>query len=452
MILTRRNFLKASGVTSLTLGLNLYSPPFIQRRILGGVPESRKRMIFIFQRGGNDGVNTVIPRGDNLYNTSTRPTLYIPEEEAIDLGNGFAQLHPRLEPMMEIYNSQALTGYDGPGNLALLQRIGYSGQSQSHFDSQQYWENATPGNAANEVGFMYRKVIETLDPAENRLPAVAIADSQLVALKGPLPIPTISDPRRFNFSGGRSRVNKFTGALPTTSLGANGKGLLGLVGGPRDLPDQPYRELVYNTGLKLTDAINIVQGAVQQGAYVPENGAAYPDSDFGERLRNAAMLMKRTPVQIVGVNKGGWDTHSNQRSAHNDLLYQVASGFRALYRDLQSMWDDLIIVTMTEFGRTSKENGSAGTDHAYACVVMAAGGGVRGGVYNCDSATWRNGDLFSKEDRYVRRRTDYRAVFGEIFMNHFGDDLATVRDVIPTWDQASRARPSDFNLLGFLPS
>ena len=282
--------------------------------------------------------------------------------------------------------------------------------------------------------------------------AAAIADSQLVALKGPAPIPTISDPSRFTFSGSKTSVDKFSGSLPTAPLGRNGKGLLGLVGGQRDLPGQPYRDLVYNTGLALTDAINIVQAAVQQGTYEPENGAVYPDSGFGERLRNAAMLMKRTPAQIIGVNKGGWDTHSNQDGAHSDLLYQVASGFRALYRALQSMWDDLIIVTMTEFWRTSKENASFGTDHAYACVVMAAGGSVRGGVYNCDSTTWKNGDFFSEDSRYVRRLTDYRAVFGEIFMHHFGDDLDTVRHVIPTWDQASGASPSDFDLLGFLSS
>jgi uncharacterized protein (DUF1501 family) len=165
------------------------------------------------------------------------------------------------------------------------------------------------------------------------------------------------------------------------------------------------------------------------------------------------MLLKRTPVRVLGTNVGGWDTHTNQGGAqgyHSRILGSLAQGFQALYRDLQDQWQDLIVVTMTEFGRTSKENGSRGTDHAYACVVFVAGGGVKGGVYNCDASTWAAGDLFSQSERYVKRRTDYRAVFGEIFLRHFGDDLATLNQVIPGYSQAAAAQPQDFASLGFL--
>ena len=112
----RRSFLKAGGLTALGLGLNLHSPAFVRRRLLAqDAGASRKKMIVIFQRGGNDGVNTLIPHGDPEYNQTNRPTLYIPENQALDLGNGFASLHPRMFPMMDIYNSQGLTGVDGPG-------------------------------------------------------------------------------------------------------------------------------------------------------------------------------------------------------------------------------------------------------------------------------------------------------------------------------------------------
>lgn len=455
MIFKRREFLKAGGVTALGLGLNLFTPPFLQRRLLAGPADGKKKMIFIFQRGGNDGVNTCIPYGDSQYNVQNRPTLYIPEGSAIDLGNGFAGLHPMMQPIMEIYNHSTLNGVDGPGNLAVIHRVGYRGQSQSHFDSQQFWENGIPGEPDVEEGMLYRQVAKTMNIEENSLAAAAISSSQMVALKGPLPIPTIRNPESFRFDGNTRKVEKFLGRLPSTSRGGDGKGILGVFGGPRDFAAKPYRDLVYGTGLALTDAMSIVQAAVAQGAYTPENGAAYPGGRFGEKLMNAAMLMKRTPVRILGVNIGGWDTHTRQGQIygkHGDLLQNIAEGYQAFSRDLRDQWEDLIIVTMTEFGRTSKENGSRGTDHAYATVMFVGGGAVQGGVYNCDDSTWADGDMFSQRSRYVARRTDYRAVFGEIFMRHFGDDMQTLNEVIPGYSQAAARNPGDFRFLNFLPA
>jgi len=131
------------------------------------------------------------------------------------------------------------------------------------------------------------------------------------------------------------------------------------------------------------------------------------------------------------------------------LLGNVAMAFQAFYRDMQDQWDDMVIVTMTEFGRTSKENGSRGTDHAEATAMFVAGGGVKGGVYNCDRKTWKNGDIFStKNGRYLDRKTDFRSVFGEIFSDHFGDSKKQLAQVIPTYEQAKRNNPTDFRKLG----
>ena len=105
---------------------------------------------FIFLQGGNDGINTILPRGDAMYNTTTRPTLFIPEGEALDSGNGFAQLHPALSPIGEVYNHSSINGLNGAGNMAFLHRIGYDGQSRSHFDSRRFWQNGIPGDADTE--------------------------------------------------------------------------------------------------------------------------------------------------------------------------------------------------------------------------------------------------------------------------------------------------------------
>jgi len=452
MIWQRRDFLKAAGATAVGFGLHLLSPGAWISRAIADDPGDTK-LVFIFQRGGNDAVNTVIPYGDPEYNVTNRPTLFIPRTSAVDLGNAFAGLHPRMAPMMDIYNHVDLNGQTGPGNLAVIHRVGYAGQSQSHFDSQRYWETGRPGDKAFEEGMIYRQVAATMDPTLNRLAAAAISSSQMTALKGPLPIPTINNPATFTFSGNASEVAKFIGQLPSSPEGPDGTGLLGAYGGPRDFADKPHRNLVYGTGLALADAINIVQDAVAQGPYEPANGAVYPEGSFGTKLSQIAMLLKRTPARVLGLNIGGWDTHTNQGQIdgrQGNLLAQVAQGFQALYYDLQEQWDKLIIVTMSEFGRTSRENGSQGTDHGHACAMFVAGGPVRGGVYNCDDRLWLPGDLFSARDRYLDRHTDFRAVFAEIFRQHFGTTDETLETVIPGYAEAMAAYPADFVPLGFL--
>ncbi len=450
---TRRDFLRAGSMTALGAGLGFIRPEIFEDQVLADRVASDTKLIFIFQRGGNDGINTVIPYGDSEYNKSNRPTLFIPRANAIDPGNDFAGLHPRMAPMTEIYNHPALTGVDGPGNLAILHRIGYDGQSKSHFDSRQYWETGVPGDSSFREGMIYRQVAMTMNPLENNLVAAAMSNSQMVSLKGPLPIPTLGNVNTYSFSGNPAGSVKFIGSLPSTPQGSDGSGLLGIYGGPHDLADKPYRDLVYGTGLALTNSMSIVQQAVAQGPYVPSGGANYPGGGFGNRLRQIAMLLKRTDARVLGVNIGGWDNHSNQGKIYGrqgNLLAQVAQGFQALYRDLQEQWDKLLIVTMTEFGRTSKENGSKGTDHGHACVMFVAGGSVRGGVYNCDASTWDNGDMFSIKDRYVRRMTDYRAVFGEIFTRHFGDSEDMLETIIPGYTQAALDNPGDFERLNFI--
>lgn len=457
MNISRRHFLKSSSLAWGALGLNLAAPGLLQRRLLAADLPPDKKLIFIFQDGGNDGINTVIPTGDTSYNTETRPTLYIPPNQAIDTGNGFAQLHPALQPLMEVYNKTSLNGVAGPGNLAILHRVGYSGQSRSHFDSQQYWQNGAVGNPNLEEGMFYRHLVRTVnlrDP-RNAFVAASIASSQMVALKGDSPFPNFNQAADFAFSGSAAKSAKFLGAPPASSGGGTGRGLLGLYGGPQDDPSKPYRSLVHQTGELLGGTLNTLATAVAQGTYTPANGAVYPTGSLGRKLREAAMLFKRTPVKIVGLTTGGFDTHTDQgqiTGGHANLLGQMAQGFQALYRDLQDQWDKVVIVTLTEFGRTSEENGSRGTDHAESSVMFVAGGGIKGGVYNCDASTWKAGDMFSRSGRYLDRKTDFRSVFGDIFTKHFGDAPALLNEIIPGYTAAAAKDPNGFRSLNFFAS
>ena len=456
MNIQRRQFLKTSALAWGALGIDLLAPGLFQRRLLAADLPSDRKLIFIFQNGGNDGINTLIPSGDLSYNTETRPTLYIPPNQAIDTGNGFAHLHPAFQPLMEVYNHSSLNGVAGPGNLAVLHRIGYAGQSQSHFDSQQYWQNGVPGKATLEEGMFYRHLIHTqdLEDPKNAFVAASISSSQMVALKGHKPFPNFGRASDFTFSGSGARARKILGSLPSSQPSSPGSGILGLYGGTQDDPSRLYRPLVHQTGTLLGSTMGILQDAVAQGTYTPANGAVYTNDSLGRKLMEAAMLFKRTPVKIVGMSVGGFDTHTGQGQINGDqanLHGQLARGIQALYRDLQDQWDKILVVTMTEFGRTSEENGSGGTDHAESSVVFVAGGGVKGGIYNCDSATWKNGDMFSSRNgRYLAKRTDFRSVFGEVFTRHFGDSNNLLDQIIPGYSAAAAKDPTGFQPLGFV--
>lgn len=402
-----------------------------------------KKLLFIFLRGGNDGVNTVIPHGDSEYNTTNRPNLFIPDTDALDLGNGFAYLHPMMAPMMPLYNN---------GELAVIHRVGYINQSRSHFDSQDYWEKGVPNNPAINDGMFYRQLREMLDLSDpvNSFAAATIDGSAFTALKGDTPFPNFTSSSQFNFLGNTNEQTKFLGQLPSHEGAGNGKGMLGLYG-DSPLADAFYASSVNATGKALGGTISTLAAA--QGTYTPANGAVYPTGSFGSRLEECAMLFKRTDVRILGTDIGGFDTHSNQGSIygnHGNLLQDIAEGIQALSLDLQSEWEDVVVITMTEFGRTSAENGSGGTDHAEASAVFAAGGGINGGVYNCDSTTWADGDMFSKRGRYVERKTDFRAIYSEIFAKHFGTPANRMNTVMPGFDQDKIDFPSDFAELGIL--
>ena len=341
MNISRRRFLGSGSLALSALGLNMASPALFQRKLLAAPGLSSKKMIFIFQQGGNDGVNTVIPRGDTDYNTRTRPSLYIPSSEAIPSGNGFAEFHPALAPMMEIYNQSSINGQEGPGNLAVLHRVGYDGQSRSHFDSQHYWQNADPGNKKLDEGMFYRQIVNTVDlnREENAFAAASLSGSQMVALRGPKPLPNFRKASEFSFKGSSAKNKKFLGRLPGIDPRfPDGTGILGLYGGAANLPRKPYRTTVHRTGQLLGATIKTLQDATKN-TYRPANGAVYPNGTFGQRLREAAMLFKRTNARIMGLNIGGWDTHVSQGQLygkHRQLLGNVANAFQAFHRDIRN--------------------------------------------------------------------------------------------------------------------
>ncbi|MCA8959690.1 MAG: DUF1501 domain-containing protein [Planctomycetes bacterium] len=452
MKLDRRRFLGlgASGVALGMLGPVLRSP-FASSLFAAGGPLPAKKMLVIFMRGGNDGVNTVIPYGDPEYNDTNRPSLFIPDVDALDLGNGFAKLHPALSALHDVHLA---------GDLATIHRVAYAGQSRSHFDSQHFWENAIPGSDLEE-GWLYRHIVETLDLQANPLAAASISSQLMLLFKGSTIIPHIPSIANYRLGApGSPESAKLLGNAPGMQPG---RGLMGWYGQASN--QVGYDELVRNTGLALGSSLTTLEAAgVDPATYIPENGATYPDVDnpegfaaaafpFFEQLRDAAMLLKLTDLQIAGLEISSFDTHNAQgagNGAQANLLAQIGHGIRSLSLDLQSIWNDVLVVTVSEFGRTSEENGSNGTDHGEASCMFVAGGSVNGGVYNCDATTWAAGDMFSTPNgRYVSHLTDFRGVLAECLAGHFGIGATTLDVVIPGY--SGQAGNPTFASLGILP-
>jgi uncharacterized protein (DUF1501 family) len=292
-----------------------------------------------------------------------------------------------------------------------------------------------------------------LTSKENPLVAASISGSQLVALRGPKPLPNFERASDFSFPGNAVKKHKFLGRTPNRETGDLGSGFLGAYGAIAPMYMKKHQSLVGGTGVLLGATMETLEQAVAQGTYTPVSGANYPPGRFGSKLMEAAMLMKRTDIQVVGMNIGGWDTHTSQGQQtgnHPLLLQYIAQAIQALSVDLADQWEDLIIVTLSEFGRTSMENGSRGTDHAEAGVMMLAGGNVNGGIYNCDRTSWEDDAIFQVNGRYLSHRTDYRAIFAEIFTRHFGDSSAALDSIIPGYNDAVRMDADKFRFLNFL--
>lgn len=447
--LNRRDFLKlgASGLALSTLA-PVVRPGMLTQLVQAGTIPDRKIFV-IFLRGGNDGVNTVIPHGDSEYNTTNRPTLFIPDTTSLDLMNGFARLHPAMTGM----HNQFLSG-----NVACLHRVGYPDQSRSHFNSQQYWENGEPGADALQEGWLYRYIVDQFDVDADPLTAASISNQLMLLFKGPQQLTHFPSIDSFDMTApGSPDATKLLGELPGPDIGSGMLGWYGQAG-----TGHGYDTLIKEAGTALGSALNALEMAgVDPATYVPANGACYPSQDdpcgfpagsfpFFAQVRDAAMLLKLTDLRIAGVEIGGWDTHANQAGTHAALLSYISHAVETLSQDLASQWGDLLVLTCSEFGRTSKENGSVGTDHGESSVVFAAGGNVNGGVYNCDATTWANGDMLSTANgRYVERSTDFRAVMGEALVKHMGLSLMDLDLVFPGY--SSFAGDPTFDFLNYLP-
>jgi len=396
--MNRRYFLKSGGIALASVGMSLSAPAFLERVVLGNpAGGKRKTLIAIFQRGAVDGLNMVVPFGESSY-YDLRPSISIPKpasgntEAAIDL-DGFFGLHPSIGAFKSLWDSK---------RLAIVHASGSPDNSRSHFDAQDYMESATPGVKSTKDGWLNRYLQSKNDPENSSFRAVSMTTNMPRVLQGPAPAVAMARLSDFAIRAGKSSAN--------------------VQGGFEAIYGQKSDDVLSGMGRETFEAVNYLKKA-NPAQYQPENGAQYPRSPFGNSLLQIAQLIKAgVGLEVAFTDLGGWDTHANQGNSRGqlaNLLQQFSSGIAALYQDLGQRMDDVVILTMSEFGRTARENGNRGTDHGHANAMFVIGNSVRGGKVYGRWPGLKNDQLY--EERDLALTTDFRDVFGEIATRHLGN-------------------------------
>jgi len=383
-MLTRRSFLRASGITIGTLGT---APGWLMRAAAQGSGR-RKVLVAIFQRGAADGLNMVVPFSEKRY-YELRPTIAIPapgaQSGAIDLDGHFA-LHPSLQPLKELWDSR---------QLAIIHAAGSPESSRSHFDAQEFMECGTAGVKMDQ-GWLDR----ALPPAgadASSMRAVAMSARMPRTLTGTSGALLVDDLSKFQI-----------GNAETASI------LEGLYGSANDARLKSQSKATF-------EAVRTM-GSIAKPAATPGlplgNGPQY-FGQFGQRLRQVAQLIKAdVGVEVAFADIDGWDHHGNETPQLNNLLREFGNSLAAFARDLGDRMADVVVVTMSEFGRTAAENGNAGTDHGHGDVMMVFGGQVKGGAVYGKWPGLEQEQLFEKRDLAVT--TDFRDVLSELVRVHLG--------------------------------
>lgn len=390
---SRRAFLKGSAFAIFGVGS---MPAWLSRSVyaaeLGG--RRKKILVAIFQRGAVDGLNMVIPFGEPRY-YEMRPSIGIPKPDgtpqtAIDL-DGFFGLHPSLAPLRPLYDSR---------HLAIVDAVGSPDPTRSHFDAQDYMESGTPGLKATADGWMNRALPKASGPA-SPVRAVSLGANLARTIRGR------------NDAVAISNLNDFKIADPH---GADGF---------ESMYESTLDTMLHGTGKETFDAIKLMQ-SIQKQSYTPANGAKYPGGGFGNSLQQIARLIKAdVGLEVAFADIGGWDTHVNEVAAQPSAgqlannLSQFSQSLAAFHQDLGDRMAEVVVVTMSEFGRTARENGNRGTDHGHANVMFVMGGDVRGGRVYGEWPGLAEEQLY--EGRDLALTTDFRDVLGELVSKHLGN-------------------------------
>ncbi|MEP6493888.1 MAG: DUF1501 domain-containing protein [bacterium] len=421
--MNRRVFMKSGAMALATMGLNptfLRKTVFAQDLLKGAALSGNGRgkvLLVLFQRGAADALNVVVPHGEAAY-YKMRPSIAVPRPvsgsaaTAIDL-DGFFGLHPSLSPFKRLWDD---------GILAPVHAVGSPSNTRSHFDAQDYMESGTPDNKGTRDGWLnrYLAVKGTCDECKLTDAQGASKASPFVAVAMTPQTPRILE-----------------GGAPSVAMNSLDEFTIRTNGSQADRIEALYRtgnaDVVHAAGGEMFEAMKILKSANPQ-QYTPGNGADYPRTPFGQHLRQIAQLIKAdVGLEIAFADVGGWDTHVNQGGATGQLANRLAdfsASISSLVQDLGNRMADVTILTMSEFGRTARQNGNGGTDHGHATSMFVIGGDVKGKKVHGKWPGLEPEQL--NEGRDLKLTTDFRSVFSEVAFKHLG--AAKMDAVFPGFD------------------
>jgi uncharacterized protein (DUF1501 family) len=409
MPVTRRDFVRG-GVAAFTVG---FAAPSFLTDIARAQGRSRRTLVVLYLGGGNDGLSTVIPYRDAQY-FARRPNLAIPAATVLQIGSDSAGnalgLNPRLTDLRTIFNA---------GRLAIIQRTGYNNSSRSHFQGTDIWSSANI-SAPQDMGWLGKYLDRLPAPVDPLTAWSTVRETPRTLLARTVGVPSIPN------------VTEYAFASPN---GAGAEGQAARQAATRiasHVPvDQPHLAFVNSTAQAAFATLDRVS---QVATYAPTVG--YPNNGFGQALQMVAGAISRgIGTSIYWVQTGGYDTHSGQNTnvangSYNNLMTTLNGGLFAFYRDLlnQGLLNDTLVLQFSEFGRRINENGSNGTDHGAASLMMAIGGAVRGGIYGTAPSLRVGNDnpTLENNSQDVRYETDFRAVYARVIDNWLGGDSGAI--------------------------
>jgi uncharacterized protein (DUF1501 family) len=418
MNVNRRIFLKQGALAFVCLGAGpMWGPNFLRQTAFAaelGSQRDNKIVICIFQRGAVDGLSMVVPHGDPFYyQNRTDIALAQPSQPGgvLDL-DGYFGLNPALAPLLPLFKQ---------GHLAAIQACGSPNSSRSHFESQDLMESGVDEGNGVRDGWLNRLLGCCPEDAAKRTAFRAVSTTAVTprSLQGEQDSLAIRDLDTFGLAGDSSVMM----AGPT-----------GTSNGFESMYASAVDTVLHGTARESFDALGMLD-KVRDSKYAPANGAVYAQTPFGKNLRQIAQLIKaNVGVQIAFAEVDGWDTHANQGNAKGVLATRLggfAQSLAALHQDLGDRMADVVVVTMSEFGRTVHQNGNRGTDHGHGTCFFAMGGSIKGGKVYGDWPTLAPDKLFQQRDLPVT--TDFRDVFGEICSKHFGVGMDAMPKLFPQY-------------------
>jgi len=407
-MMNRRAFLK-DGVAAFTIS---FAAPAFLSDLARAQGASSRNLVVLDLTGGNDGLSMLVPYTDSAY-YSRRPTLAIPAGSVLQVGSDSSGkalgLHPKLTGLKDIFNQ---------GRLALIQRVGYENSSRSHFFGADIWSTANPSNSAG-TGWVGRYLAPLPPPLDPLVAWNTTGDTPHALQSSAVSVASIPSVSGYAFNSPNSGSEATLERAAATSIASHV---------PVDKPHVAFVSTSVQAAMATLDRVAAV------GAYKP--AVAYPANGFGQALQAIAGAMaKGTGTRVFWVQTGGYDTHASQDTntdtgAYVRLMVTLNDGLTAFYNDLknQGLLNQSLLLSFSEFGRRISENGSRGTDHGSASVMMAMGGSVHGGLFGTapSLAVDPQNPTLENNTQDVKFENDFRSVYARVIDNWLGGDSVAV--------------------------